>query len=143
MKGILLAMLAGVLFACYQLAIKLSATHIQELFGAVILQAVAVVVGLFLFLVVRDSETTMVYTREGIRFAIIAGIFVSLAEIATFYALAQDISPSIGITLIVGFNILIGLCLDYFWLKSDLSWVQLLGILLVLLGVVLISWEKG
>ena len=136
-------MFAGVLFACYQFAIKLSATHIQEIFGAVILQGVAVVVGLFLFLIVRDAETTLVYTKEGIRFAIIAGIFVSLAEIATFYAFAQDIRPSVGITLIVGFNILIGLCLDYFWIKSDLSWSQLLGILLVLIGVVLISWEKG
>lgn len=136
-------MVAGVLFAGYQFAIKLSATHIQEVFGAVILQAVAVVVGLFLFLVVRDSETTLVYTKEGIRFAIIAGIFVGLAEVATFYAFAQDISPSVGITLIVGFNILIGLCLDYFWIKSDLSWSQLLGILMVLTGVVLISWEQG
>jgi len=143
MKGILLAMFAGVLFACYQFAIKLSAPHIQEILGAVILQGVAVIVGMFLFFIVRDAETTLVYTKEGLRFAIIAGIFVGLAEVATFYAFAQDISPSIGITLIVGFNVLIGLCLDYFWLKSDLSWSQLLGILLVLSGVVLISWEKG
>jgi len=142
MKGILLAMFAGVLFACYQFAIKLSATHIQEIFGAVILQGVAVVVGLFLFLIVRDAETTLVYTKEGIRFAIIAGIFVSLAEIATFYAFAQDIRPSVGITLIVGFNILIGLCLDYFWIKSDLSWSQLLGILLVLIcGMTSFCWQ--
>lgn len=143
MKGILLAMLAGILFACYQFAVKLSATHIQELFGAVILQAVAVIVGVCLFLVVRDSDTTMVYTQEGIRFAVIAGIFVSLAEIAAFYAFSQDISPSVGITLIVGVNILVGLGLDYFWLKSELSWAQLLGIAMILIGVILISWKKG
>lgn len=143
MKGILLAMLAGFLFACYQFAVKLSAPHIQEIFGAVILQGVALAVGLTLFMVVRDAETAMVYTKEGIRFAVIAGIFVSLAEIAAFYAFAQNISPSIGITLIVGINILIGLCLDYFWFKSDMSWSQLLGILMILIGVVLISWKKG
>lgn len=142
MKGIILAMLAGTLFACYQLAVKLSATHIQEMLGAVILQAVAVVVGVLLFFTFRHSETGIVYTEEGIKFAVIAGIFVSLAEIAAFYALAQDISPSVGITLIVGINILVGLGLDYFWFKSALSVSQLLGIALVLIGVILISWKK-
>lgn len=143
MKGILLAMFAGILFACYQFSIKLSATHIQEMVGAVVLQAVALVVGLFLFMIVKDSETAIVYTKEGIRFAVIAGIFVSLAEIVSFYAFAQTISPSVGITLIVGINILVGLCLDYFWFKSDLSSYQILGILLILIGVIMISWKKG
>lgn len=143
MKGIFLAILAGILFACYQFAVKLSANHIQELFGAVILQAVAVLVGILLFLVTRDSETAIVYTPEGIRFAIIAGIFVSLAEIAVFYAFSHAISPSVGITLIVGMNILVGLGLDYFWFKSDLSGYQLLGILLILIGVIMISWKTN
>lgn len=142
MKGIIFAMLAGILFAGYQFAVKLSATHIQELLGAVILQVVAVLIGGFLFLILRDSESVEVYTREGIQFAVIAGILVSLAEIAAFYAFAQDISPSIGITLIVGLNILVGVGLDYFLLKSYLTWTQLVGILLILIGVVLICWKK-
>lgn len=143
MKGILLAMLAGTLFACYQLAVKLSATHIQEMLGAVILQAVAVVVGILIFLILKDGHEPLVYTSTGLKFAIIAGIFVSLAEIAAFYAFSQAISPSVGITIIVGVNILVGLALDYFWLKSNLSPTQLLGILLILAGVILISWKKG
>lgn len=143
MKGIILAILAGTLFACYQLAVKLSANHIQELLGAVILQTVAVVVGVFIFLTFREGNGDLVYTSTGLKFAIIAGVFVSLAEIIAFYAFAQDISPSIGITLIVGVNILVGLGLDYFWFKSDLSLSQLLGIVLVFVGVILISWKKG
>ncbi len=143
MKGILLAMLAGILFACYQLAVKLSAEHIQEMLGAVILQGVAVLVGAFFFLIFKDGHSDLSYTSTGLKFAIFAGIFVSLAEIATFYTFSQDISPSVGITLIVGVNILVGLGLDYFWFKSSLSSTQLLGILFVLAGVILISWKKG
>ena len=143
MKGILLAMLAGTLFACYQLAVKLSAEHLQEMLGVVILQTVAVLVGVFLFLLFKDGQTDLMYTSAGLKFAIFAGIFVSLAEIAAFYTFSQDISPSVGITLIVGVNILVGLGLDYFWFKSNLSSMQLLGILLVLAGVILISWKKG
>ena len=143
MKGILLAILAGTLFACYQLAVKLSADHIQELLGAMILQAIAVVVGVFIFLIFREGNGELIYTSTGLKFAIIAGIFVSLAEIITFYSFAQDISPSVGITLIVGVNILVGLGLDYYWFKSDLNISQLLGIALILIGVVLISWKKG
>ena len=142
MKGIGLAILAGILFACYQLAVKLSAGHIQELLGAVVLQAVAVVVGILIFLTFKDGSEQLVYTSTGLKFAIIAGILVSLAEIIAFYAFAQDISPSVGITLIVGVNILVGLGLDYFWFKSDLSFSQLLGIVLVLVGVILISWRQ-
>lgn len=143
MKGILLAMLAGTLFACYQLAVKLSAEHIQEMLGAVILQAVAVLVGVLLFFVLKDGSADLIYTSTGVKFAIFAGFFVSLAEIAAFYTFSQDISPSVGITLIVGVNILVGLGLDYFWFKSNLSTTQLLGILFVLAGVILISWKKG
>ncbi len=142
MKGIILAMLAGTLFACYQLAVKLSAHHIQEMLGAVILQAVAVVVGLGIFLVIRDGEP-LVYTTTGLKFAMLAGLFVSLAEIVAFYTFSQAISPSVGITIIVGMNILVGLGLDYFWFKSELTASQMLGILLVLVGVILISWKKG
>lgn len=143
MKGIGLAMLAGALFACYQFAVKLSAEHIQELLGAVILQAVAVVVGVFFFWVYREPDVVITYTSNGFKFAIFAGIFVSLAEIVAFYTFSQDISPSVGITLIVGTNILIGLALDYFWLKSTLSSAQLLGILFVLIGIILISWKSN
>ncbi|GEM_PF-4965950 len=142
MKGILLAIIAGALFACYQLAVKLSATHIQEMLGAVVLQAVAVVVGVFIFLILKDGQEPLVYTSTGLKFAIIAGIFVSLAEIVAFYAFSQAIPASVGITLIVGVNILVGLGLDYFWFKSNLSYTQLLGILLILAGVILISWKR-
>ena len=143
MKGILMAILAGILFACYQLSVKLSANHIQEMLGAVLLQAVAVVVGLLFFGVYRITEAEIMYTPTGIKFAVLAGIFVSLAEIAAFYTFAQNISPSVGITLIVGVNILVGLGLDYFWFKSNLSTTQLLGIAFILLGVILISWKEG
>jgi len=143
MKGMLLAILAGTLFACYQLAVKLSADHIQELLGAVVLQAVAVILGALIFLTFRDGNEPLIYTSAGLKFAIIAGIFVSLAEIIAFYAFAQDIAPSVGITLVVGVNILVGLGLDYFWFKSDLGFSQLLGIVLVLVGVILISWRQG
>jgi len=143
MKGIVLAVIAGTLFACYQFAIKLSANHIQEMLGAVILQTVAVVVGVCIFLILRGGQAPLVYTTIGLKFAIIAGLFVSLAEIMTFYTFSQDISPSVGIALIVGINVLVGLGLDYFWFKSDLSAAQLIGILLILAGVILISWKKG
>ena len=132
-------MLAGILFAGYQFAVKLSAEHIQEMLGAVVLQVVAMVVEVCLFLTMRDSTAAVVYTKEGIRFAIIAGIFVSLAEIAAFYAFAQDIRPSVGITLIVGMNILVGVGLDYLWFKSALDLQQVVGILLILVGVILIT----
>ncbi len=143
MKGIFLALLAGTLFACYQFAVKLSAEDIQELLGAVILQTVAVLVGGFFFFIFKGENLDLSYTPTGMKFAIFAGIFVSLAEIVAFYTFSQDISPSIGITLIVGMNILVGLGLDYFWFKSNLSSTQLLGILFVLLGVILISWKRG
>lgn len=142
MKGIFLALLAGLLFAGYQFSIKLSADHIQELFGAVILQAVALVLGIAAFFLFREVETSLEFTNKGLQFAVFAGIFVGLAEIVSFYVFSTNISPSVGITLIVGMNILAGILLDYFWLKSDLSITQILGIVLVLIGVLLISWKQ-
>jgi len=142
MKGILLALFAGLLFAGYQFSIKLSADHIQELFGAVILQAVALILGIGAFFLFREVETSMEFTNQGIQFAVLAGIFVGLAEIVSFYVFSTNISPSVGITLIVGVNILTGILLDYFWLKSDLSSIQIVGIFLVLIGVVFICWKQ-
>jgi len=142
MKGILLALLAGLLFAGYQFAIKLSANHIQELLGAVILQAVALLLGIIAFFLFRETHLSIEMSSKGLQFAIIAGIFVGLAEIVSFYVFATNISPSVGITLIVGVNILAGVLLDYFWLKSDLSATQMVGIVFVLLGVIFICWKR-
>jgi len=118
MKGIMLAIVAGALFACYQLAVKLSANHIQEMLGAVILQVVAMVVGICIFLIWKAGAEPLVYTTTGLKYVMLAGLFVSLAELMTFYAFSQDISPSVGIKVIIGVNILVGLGLDYFWFKN-------------------------
>ena len=69
-------------------------------------------------------------------------LLVQYLQIVSFYVFSTNISPSVGITLIVGVNIMAGILLDYFWLKSDLSITQIIGIALVLIGVLLICWKK-
>lgn len=143
MKGILFAIMAGCLFAGYQIFIKLSAQTINGFLGAMVLQGIAFLIGILFFLTFQPARSVLNLSIPGAYFVILAGIFVGLAEIISFYAFATNISPSMGITIIVGVNILMGILVDYFFFKSDLDLVQWIGILLIFIGVLLISWKQS
>ena len=102
MHWILLAILTAVFFGAYNIFIKLSSGHINQIVGAVILQAVAALLGGVILLVLKWTDSPMQVSQKGILYAILAGVFVGLAEITSFYVFSKGVPASVGIPVIIG-----------------------------------------
>lgn len=139
MHWILLAVLTAVCFGAYNIFIKLSSGHINQIVGAVILQVVAAFLGGFILLGLKWSNSSMEVTQKGILFAILAGVAVGLAEILSFYVFSKGIPASLGIPVIIGGTVVVGAVLGVLFLKETLNWTQLLAIALIISGVILLT----
>jgi transporter family protein len=140
MHWLFFLILTAVFFGLYNFFIKVSAGHIHEVLGAVILQMVAFLLGGAVLLFLKWRGTPLEVTSKGVGFAILAGLAVGLAEITSFYAFSKGISASVGIPVIVGGTIIVGVLLGIFFLKESLTLLQSLGVLLVLGGIGLVTF---
>lgn len=139
MNWIFLAVLSAFFFGAYNVFIKVSSSHINEIVGAVILQVVAAMVGGIILIALKASHSPMVITQRGIWFAVLAGVMVGLAEITSFFLFSKGISASIGIPIIIGGSIVVGTLLGLTFLKETLQPVHYVGTALIVIGVVLLT----
>lgn len=132
-------LLAALFLGLYNFFIKLSAGHIHEIAGAVILQVVAFLVGGAALVWLKLTGAPLEMSSRGILYAVLAGVAVGLAEITAFYGFSKGISASVGIPIMVGGTVLVGVVLGLLVLREQLSPLQGLGVLLLLAGIVLVS----
>lgn len=135
MPWIILVVLTALFFGLYNFFIKVSAGQIHQILGAVILQAVALLLGAIALLFLKWKGVAIDFSIKGIKYAVWAGIFVGLAEITSFYVFSKGINASVGIPVIVGGTVLVGTLLGIVFLKESVSWIQLAGIACILAGV--------
>lgn len=129
--------LAALFLGLYNFFIKLSAGHIHQIAGAVILQVVAFLVGGVVLAWLKLRGTPLEVSSRGVAFAVLAGVAVGLAEISAFYGFSKGVSASVGIPIMVGGTVLVGVLLGLVVLREQLTLWQGLGVLLILVGIVL------
>ena len=139
MPWIILVILTALFFGLYNFFIKVSAGQIQQILGAVILQAVALLLGGVALLFLKWKGVPVSFSPKGILYAVLAGVFVGLAEITSFYVFSKGINASVGIPVIVGGTVLVGAVLGIVFLKESVSWIQLAGIACILAGVAILA----
>ncbi|MFA6529195.1 MAG: EamA family transporter [Candidatus Gracilibacteria bacterium] len=141
MNWIFLAIITGVSFGLYNFLIKLSSSHIDQLLGALVLQLAALVIG-GLFFTVKLIQKPIEVSSSGVKLAILAGVFVGLAEVLSFYVFAKGAPASVGIPIIIGTSILVGSLLGILFLKESPTIFNYLGITLVIIGIVFLGIKK-
>lgn len=135
MPWFILVILTALFFGLYNFFIKISAGQIQQILGAVILQAVALLLGSIVLLFLKWRGIPLDTSVRGMLYAVLAGICVGMAEITSFYVFSKGVNASVGIPIIVGGTVLVGALLGIIFLKESVSWIQLTGIILILAGV--------
>lgn len=138
MDWIILIFLTAIFFGVYNFFIKVSAGNINQIVGAVILQVVATLMGGAVLIYLKLINTPLHLSSKGILFAILAGIFVGLAEITSFYVFSKGISASVGIPIIVGGSVLVGALLGIVFLKESLNLIQYLAMAMIIAGITLL-----
>jgi len=139
MPWLLFALLTALSYGAYNFCIKLSSSHIHQVLGAVILQGVALVAGVSCLLYLRASNAQIAVTREGVLYAVLAGLFVGLAEILSFYFLSLGVSASRGIAIALGGSVIISAILGRVILHERLSIGDWGAILLIATGIALLA----
>jgi bacterial/archaeal transporter family protein len=137
---ILFALVTACFYGAYNVLIKMASGYINQILGAVILQVVAAIVGGIIFFVLKmTTNTPIIISTKGVVLAVLAGIFVGLAEITSFYVFSKGLTASIGIPIIIGGSILIGAIAGILFLKESLNPIHYFAILLIVIGVVILS----
>jgi bacterial/archaeal transporter family protein len=139
MNWFTIAVLTALSYGLYNFFIKLSSSHIHQLVGAVILQAVAMLFGLLALVLLKIKGTDTPVSYLGVKYAILAGVFVGLAEILSFYFFSLNVSAARGIPIIIGGSVAFGAALGILLLKEQLDLGAWFGISLIVIGVVLLT----
>lgn len=142
MHWIIPAILAAICFGLYNFFIKQASGSIHEMLGAAILQVVALGLGAIALVFLKIKGTHLDSSPRGLKYAILAGLFVGLAEILSFYAFSKDLPATVGIPVIVGGTILTGVLLGQLLLKEALSPLQYLAVAMILAGVVILAMKR-
>ncbi|NEN98967.1 MAG: EamA family transporter [Moorea sp. SIO3I7] len=137
---IILSLVIAFLYGSYNFFIKLSSEQIDHILGAAILQYTALLLGLPVLLFLKLKGAPIEVTTKGITYSVSAGILIGLAEILSFYFF-EDTDVSIGLPVIIGGSVLCGSCLGFFILHEKLTVLQIIGILMVIIGIAIISFN--
>lgn len=141
MNWLLLAILTAIFFGAYNVLIKVSSGHINQIVGAVILQAVAALVGVIILIFLKMIHMPLVISQKGIWYAVGAGVMIGLAEITAFFLYSKGIPASVGIPIIVSGSIVVGAALGVIFLKEYLTPLQYLAIAMTIAGAVILSMK--
>lgn len=133
-----MALSTAIFYGVYNFFIKVSSGHINQIAGAVILQLVAMLVGGVILLFIKFTNVSIEISNKGILYAVLAGVFVGLAEITSFFVFSKGITLSIGLPIIIGGSVVFGSLLGILFLKEVLTPIHLLAILLIIVGIVLL-----
>lgn len=139
MSWIYLALITASFYALYNIFIKLSSAHIHEVAGAVILQIMAFILGAAWLIYLKINHVHTEMTSRGIWLAVLAGIFVGLAEIFSFIVFSKGVPASAGVPVIIGGSVLIAAVIGFLWLKESLTLTNILGLILIIGGIWLLS----
>lgn len=107
MSWIALTLLTAFFYGVYNFFIKVSSGSIHQIVGAVILQLVATLVGGAILLFLKLNSYPLAVTTKGVVYAVLAGLFVGLAEVTSFYVFSKGVSASSGIPIMIGGSVVI------------------------------------
>ncbi|MDY0207179.1 MAG: EamA family transporter [Pseudomonas sp.] len=135
---------AAVMFALYNVFIKLSADHIQAVLGAVILQFVAAFLGLGLLVYFKYTDNiTLHITPRGVSLAMLAGVAIGVVEILTFVIYSRGVDVAVGNPLIVGGSLMVTTGIGWLFLREVLNPWQVAAVLSIVAGVIVLAWQAG
>ena len=146
MNAWMLLLLITLLYAGYNLFVKVSGQHAADtvtttILATISLQTTALVVSLIFaaYLLMRGGQR-FALPPASLKWAVLSGICIGAAEIGYFYlfsgtGLRQTIPASTAIPIIVCGTVVIAFIASVAFLHEPFGWRQIAGVILVVLGV--------
>jgi len=142
-----------VLYAGYNLFVKVSASHVplsatSTVLATIALQITALVVSLlFLGVLLIQGGHSFQLNGGAYAWAVVAGLCIGMAEIGYFYLFGglngtTPMSASVAIPVIVSGTVVLALVFSVVALKEQIGWNQLLGSFVIVCGIFLFFIKK-
>jgi transporter family protein len=136
-------------YALYNIFIETASTSIDPMLGGVLLQVVAALLGTLLLVGkvgkrTASQSTGSIPTRAGgIKWSILAGLAVGVAEILSFMSSSLGVQAMQSIPIVIGGSVLFGTILGTVWLKEVLTVKGWCGVVLIAAGIALVGMDPG
>ena len=154
MISLLLLLSVTVLYASYNLLVKVSSGHVPSeatstILATLCLQVAALCTSIvFIVILLARGGHVLQLSSSAYLWALAAGLCIGCAEIGYFYLFGgvaglKPMPSGIAIPVIVGGTVVISQAISYLVFGESMSWVQGLGGGLVVIGLVLLFHGRG
>lgn len=135
--GVYFAIICAIVFGLWTVFHQRASTHINNLFGAIIVSLTAVLIGL-IFLVPNIKSTVFYTNPKGILFAILAGVCALALDYFALKAYSSGLAISIAGPIIISGSVAVAAIIGFF-LGESVTLTKLLGLSLVIIGSAILS----
>jgi bacterial/archaeal transporter family protein len=138
------ALCCAMAYALYNIFIKKGSASINPVLGGVILQLVAAVLGMILLLILihrEGADEVLIYDGAGIRWAILAGVSVGIAEIVSFFVSSLGVQAMQSIPIIIGGSVMFGTTIGAIFLREELTYRGWIGVIMISCGISLVGLD--
>lgn len=132
-QGIIFAILGALSFGLWTIFHQQASSHINSLFGAILVSFTAVVVGIFIFFP-KIKTVTLYSDPKGIILLILAGVCALGIDYFALKAYSSGLEVSVGGPIIIAGSIMIAAIIGFIFLNESVSVLKLAGILLIIIG---------
>ncbi len=138
MPAVYLAILAAVSFDLWTVFHKIAAPHINQIVGAIVVSAVAVIVGL-IALAPKIKSVHLFEDWRGIVFVALAGIAAFFIDYLALFAYGKGLPVSVGGPLIIGGSIALASIIGFF-MGESISFAKIIALILIIAGSGLLAY---
>lgn len=138
MNAIYLAMLAAVSFGLWTVFHKIASPYINQIFGAIIVSAVAVIVGLIVLLP-RFKHIQLFSDWRGILFVILAGVTAFFIDFLALSAYNKGLPVSVGGPIIIGGSMALATVIGFF-MGESITFVKIVALILIIGGSAILAY---
>ena len=132
MNPVYLAILAAVSFGLWTVFHKIASPYINQIFGAIIVSFVAVIVGLIVLLP-RFKHIQLMSDWKGILFVALAGIAAFFIDYLALSAYGKGLPVSVGGPIIIGGSIALASIIGFF-MGESVSLLKIVALILIIGG---------
>ena len=138
MNPIYLAILAAISFGVWTIFHKVASPYINQIFGAIIVSVVAVIVGLIV-LMPRFKSVELFTDWKGIFFVVLAGISAFFIDFLALSAYSKGLPVSVGGPIIIGGSIALASIIGFF-MGESVSLLKVLALVLIIGGASILAF---
>lgn len=133
------AFFAAASYGIYNFFTRLAGVQVSPAIGLISIGVTNVVMGVIAASMLRLTGHALTSSPQGIAFAVGAGVFAGIAELAYLRMFASGAELGTGVTIVVGGTIFVGAILGFLFLREAVTPTKLAGIALAILAIFLLS----